>query len=167
MPSTRISSVRKSWNRFKESVQSSIDLAFRPIWMKEHRENVIQSIRTTYYKIEDMQEAFLNNDDIKNLQIQASLLDLVANINSPGATSFFRPLSNQDMAAHPIADDEETQTTLATKNEVLDEMTQESIGSAGHYFCYRLSWEFTSAVRTGFPDGNNTLKSLTGWRKIQ
>lgn len=38
------------------------------------------------------------------------------------------------MAAHPMANDEETQTTLVTKNEVLDEMTEESIGSAGHYF---------------------------------
>lgn len=108
--------------------------AFRPIWMKEHRESV---------------------------------LDLVANIDSPGATSFFRALSNREMAAHPMANDEETKTTLATKDDGLDEMTEESIGSAGHYFCYWLSWEFTNAVRTGFLDRDNTLKSLTEWRKIK
>ena len=88
---------------------------------------------------------------------------MAVDTNSPGATSFVRPLSNRDMAAHPMANDEETQTTLTTKNEILDEMTEENIGSADHHFCYRLSWEFTSAVRTGFPDGDNTLKSLTGW----
>ena len=114
-----------------------------------------------------MQEAFLREDDIEHLQIQARLLDLVVNIDLPGATSFFRPISNRETAAHPMANDEETQTTLATKNEVLDEMTEKSIGSAGYYFCYRISWEITSAVRTGFPDCGNTLKNLTGWRKIK
>ena len=89
---------------------------------------------------------------------------MAVDTNSPGATSFFRPLSNRDMAAYPMANDEETQTTLTTKNEILDEMTEENIGSADHYFCYRLSWEFTSVVRTRFPDGENTMKSLTGWK---